>query len=459
MRGRHIRARHVLVGLVGSLLLVVTGCGDDGGASSATESAAVQTDAAPTTAAVATEPAAPTDVAEEPDPTATPVPPPTEVPAPPPIDETNLQERLIDAKAGDVIEIPAGTFSFDRSLSLTVDGVTIRGAGMDQTVLSFADQVTGAEGLLVTASDFTVEDLAIEDTVGDALKINEGTNIIIRRVRTEWTGGWSTDNGAYGIYPVQTTNVLIEDSVAVGASDAGIYVGQSDNVVVRGNRAEYNVAGIEIENSVKADVYDNVATNNTGGILVFNMPNIAKEGSHTRVYNNEVVANNTENFGHEGTAVAAVPAGSGVLVMANDNVEIFDNRIQDNRSANIIVTSAETVGFGGGDNPDFDGFPEGIHIHGNEMGGGGTEPESILLALSAIMGGAPMPDVVWDGAVDETKLVDGDPAPENRICVDQPDSDVLNADGANGFVSPLIATDDHVCSLDPLDPVELAAAS
>ena len=143
---------------------------------------------------------------------------------------------------------------------------------MDKTVLSFAGQIAGAEGLLVTASDFTIEDLAIEDAKGDALKVNEGENITIRRVRTEWTNGPSQDNGAYGIYPVQTTNVLVEGNVAIGASDAGVYVGQSRDVIVRNNRAEYNVAGIEIENTVGADVYDNVATNNTGGILVFNMP-------------------------------------------------------------------------------------------------------------------------------------------------------------------------------------------
>ena len=42
-----------------------------------------------------------------------------------------LQERLLDAKPGDVIEIPAGRHQFERSLSLRADGVTIRGAGMD----------------------------------------------------------------------------------------------------------------------------------------------------------------------------------------------------------------------------------------------------------------------------------------------------------------------------------------
>ena len=149
-----------------------------------------------------------------------------------------LQTELIMASPGDVIEIPAGTHEITRGLSLNVSGVTIRGEGMDQSVLSFRNQVQGAEGLLVNASDFTIEDIAIEDTRGDALKINEGTNIIIRRVRTEWTNGPDEENGAYGIYPVQTTNVLLEESIAIGASDAGIYVGQSNNVIVRNNRAE-----------------------------------------------------------------------------------------------------------------------------------------------------------------------------------------------------------------------------
>ena len=122
--------------------------------------------------------------------------------------QDQLQTALLDAKPGDVIEIPEGRFSFDRSLSLTVDGVTIKGTGMDKSVLSFKGQVAGAEGLLVTANDFTVEDLAIEDTKGDGIKVNEGENIVFRRVRVEWTGGPKTENGAYGLYPVQTKYTL-----------------------------------------------------------------------------------------------------------------------------------------------------------------------------------------------------------------------------------------------------------
>jgi parallel beta-helix repeat protein len=177
-----------------------------------------------------------------------------------------LQEALIGVKPGATIELSEGKFELDRPISLTVAKVRLKGAGLDKTILSFAGQKAGSAGLSVTAGDFVIEDLTIQDTKGDALKINGVANVTIRRIKTEWTGGPKESNGAYGIYPVQCTDVLIEDSIAIGASDAGIYVGQSRNIVVRRNRAEYNVAGIEIENSTQADVYGNVATKNTGGM-------------------------------------------------------------------------------------------------------------------------------------------------------------------------------------------------
>ena len=113
--------------------------------------------------------------------------------------QKDLQTRLIKAKPGTVIELPAGTWQLDRGLSLKVSGVTLKGAGMDKTILNFKGQKAGAEGLLVDASDFTIEDLALEDSKGDALKVVGGRNIVIRNVRTEWTNGPATENGAYGI--------------------------------------------------------------------------------------------------------------------------------------------------------------------------------------------------------------------------------------------------------------------
>ena len=162
--------------------------------------------------------------------------------------------------------------------------MTIRGQGPDKTILSFKDQGqgTGGEGLLVTSKeDVTLEDLAVEDARGDGIKANGTKRIVFRNIRTEWTGGPKETNGGYGIYPVLCTDVVIEGCKVIGASDAGIYVGQSENIIVRRNTVEKNVAGIEIENSTRADVYENVATDNSGGILVFTMPDLpTKDGRH-----------------------------------------------------------------------------------------------------------------------------------------------------------------------------------
>ena len=317
--------------------------------------------------------------------------------------QQNLIEQLIDANPGDVIQIPEGTFSIDRSLSLRVDGVTLRGAGMHKSILSFKNQKQGAEGLLVNASNFTMQDLAIEDSIGDAVKVNDGENIIFQRVRVEWTNGPDTDNGAYGLYPVKTRNVLIEDCVAIAASDAGIYVGQSNNVIVRRNRAEYNVAGIEIENTIGADVYENVATNNTGGILVFNMPALSQAGGSTRVYNNEIYANNTKNFAHKGTPVASVPAGSGIVINSNDHIEIFNNKISDNKTSNIIISSLFMTGYSDHEKSDsFDAYPESIYIYDNEISGGGNSPDQFDLKIlkTAMFGlNGSLPAILWDARV------------------------------------------------------------
>jgi len=366
--------------------------------------------------------------------------------------EKNLQRSLLDAKPGDVIDVPAGKYALSRSLSLAADGVTVKGAGMDKTILSFAKATSGAEGMLVTGDDFTLQDIALEDTKGDALKINGTKNAVMRRVRAEWTGGPKTTNGAYGLYPVQVTNVLIEGSVVKGASDAGIYVGQSSNVIVRNNRAEGNVAGFEVENSTGVDVYGNTAIGNTGGILVFNMPNLPAPGSKTRVFRNVVKANNHANFGAKGSAVSSVPAGSGIIVNSNDMVEIFDNRIADNKTAHIIISSYYSTGFDTkmGLAKAYDPYPQDIYVTGNRFSGGGDDPGARYAPLKALGGGA-LPAVLWDGFLDPKR-------PDPGICVRNGDAKTLNVDGPGKFANARIDTSVNCAPKARLGAVTLPAA-
>jgi len=319
--------------------------------------------------------------------------------------EQRLQTALIEARPGDTIRLDRGRFELSTGLSLDVDRVTIRGEGEDRSILSFTNQRRGAEGLLVTSDGVELRDFAVENARGDAIKARDCNGVTFRAVRVEWTRGPNPDNGAYGLYPVNCSNVLIEDSIARGASDAGIYVGQSRNIIVRNNTAELNVAGIEIENSYNADVYGNTATRNTGGVLVFDLPGLQQTGGHsTRIYENRIFANNTPNFAPAGNIVAGVPTGTGVLVMANRDVHIFENEIGDHATGNVIITAYRAPFEDANYNP----LARNIMVRDNAFGNAGFAPAGDLAALA--QAGVVMPDVLWDGAT--TYSVGGTPRSE-----------------------------------------------
>lgn len=355
-----------------------------------------------------------------------------------PISGDKLQIHLITASPGEVIEIAEGTFHFRRPLSLLdVDNVTIRGQGKDRTILSFQGQIEGAEGLFVRADGITIEDLSIHDTTGDGIKVQDSDGVTIRRVGVTWTGGPSQENGAYGLYPVSSTNVLVEHSVVSGASDAGIYVGQSQNVVVRHNTVFENVAGIEIENCINAEVYGNKARNNTGGILVFDLPGLKLKNGHTiRIHNNLVQENNHPNFAPPGNTVGMVPAGTGVLVMATEQVDIHQNTITGHRSVNTAIVSYLITNLTVND-PEYNPFPSGVRVHGNIYGRGDALPDTTraMGQMLADIFGVQVPDIVHDGILNP-KLLQGGGAPDpfHRICIGVNKGGTLaNLDAASGF--------------------------
>lgn len=334
----------------------------------------------------------------------------------------DLQEALILAEDGDIVLLAEGRYPLVDGLSLDVDGVTIRGAGMDATILDFSDQKGAGEGLLVTSDNVVLEDLAVENSKGDGIKAKGSDIITFRRLRVEWTGGPKATNGAYGVYPVESTDVLIEDSVVRGASDAGIYVGQSDRIIVRRNLAEHNVAGIEIENSYNADVHDNVATRNTGGILVFDLPNLNQNGGrNVRVFRNQIMNNDTPNFAPEGNIVATVPMGTGVLIMANRNVHVFENKFDENAMIHVGVVSY----FEDYEDDDYQPHPRGIVIRDNDYGRGGFEPSGEVGLFFAEAAGGEIPDILWDGVTPLTEWVSWT-SEADGIYVDEKDASFAN---------------------------------
>src|SRR5262249_24479369 len=154
----------------------------------------------------------------------------------------------------------------------------------------------------------------------------EVDGVTFRKVHVEWTRGPDTGNGGYGLYPVSSSHVLIEDCFVSGASDSGIYVGQSNTIVLRRNEGTLNVAGIEIENSTDAEAYENHAHGNAGGFLVFNLPSLrVGDGKRANVHDNIIEDNNHENFAASGNIVHDLPPGTGIFVLAADYNHVHGN--------------------------------------------------------------------------------------------------------------------------------------
>ncbi|HLO81800.1 MAG TPA: parallel beta-helix domain-containing protein [Chitinophagaceae bacterium] len=355
--------------------------------------------------------------------------------------QKTLQTQLIMVEDGETINLDEGTFTISTTLSMEgKKNVTIKGKGIGKTILSFKGQSSGAEGLRISnAENITLEDFSIQDAKGDCIKAMDVKGITFRRIKAEWTGKLSEKNGSYALYPVLCEKVLIEESIARGASDAGIYVGQSKDIIVRNCKAYENVAGIEIENSLNAEVYNNEAYNNTGGILVFDLPDLkVKKGGNCKVYNNHIHDNNTKNFAPKGNIVGKVPLGTGMLLLASTNVEIYNNKVINNRTVPTGIISYYMT-----ENPIKDStyypYPTAINIHDNEYSkekkratGKGRLGKLYRYKLRF---GKNVPDIVYDGILDEKLLLAGKQYPaDKRICLsNNQGATYANIDAANNF--------------------------
>ena len=383
--------------------------------------------------------------------------------------EKELQTQLILAEPGDTITLDEGRFEILGTLSMEgKENIVIRGAGMDQTILSFSNQIEGAQGLSITnCKRIILENFTIQNTIGDGIKVQYTDGIVFRNVKAEWTGGPKETNGAYGLYPVQCSNVLIEYSMSIGASDAGLYVGQSKNIIVRSSEVYHNVAGIEIENSINADVYNNYAHDNTGGILIFDLPDlIQKSGKNVRIFNNLIENNNLDNFAPEGNIVGQVPPGTGIMVMAVEKVEIFKNTIRNNKTAGTTIVSYFITEEAIKDSL-YNPYTASIYIHDNIY-----ERESQLPTLNHDIGvllalrfRCHVPDIIYDGMPDPRYAnADGQIPADRRLCLENNlNAGYVNLDISKNFnkwYSPFIASfstdkDECNCSQTPISAVKL----
>jgi parallel beta-helix repeat protein len=294
-----------------------------------------------------------------------------------------IQAAVTAASAGDKLLIGSGTYQ--EEVVVATPGLSLVGCGAGSSnpgrplIVPPSPEVTGRGIQSVNQDDLLFQSLAFDNQNSDHLFNAGSTNLTYRDIV-----GNGQENTRYAVFPVNGNNVLVELCDVERQDDAPIYVGQSSGIVVRYNRVRNGVAGIEIENSGSAQVYGNVGTSNTAGILVF------KDGSlpvqlaecHT-VHHNVFENNNTPNFG-SGT-VAGVPTGSGVLVISSDKTPYSYNFIRGNNTGGHIVLDQVISDFG----PPFsaDQSVDSNYVFNNVVTGNGTSPDPDRWQL----GGNPLP--------------------------------------------------------------------
>ncbi|MDA0630128.1 MAG: right-handed parallel beta-helix repeat-containing protein, partial [Proteobacteria bacterium] len=307
-------------------------------------------------------------------------------------DGDSIQASVKAAAAGDTILVYPGTYR--ETVYVDKDDITLKGVVEEGEWPNLEGDKQLNDAILYSGNGFSVEWFKITNYKGNAIMGQAGNNFSIRN-------NWIIDTGVYGIFPEFGENRLIENNVLSGIEDAAIYVGMCDHIDVRNNRVFDNVAGIEIENSRHALVEGNIAHNNTGGILVFITPGLPIKTSYDAIIRrNTVIDNNTPNFAIPGSLVSTIPAGTGMIVLAGDDVIIEDNIISGNNTAGIIVTSQDFATDVAGD-PDSDPNPDRVQIRDNVMYDNGNDPATDVKVLMLTQLSTTGPDIMaYKGAAE-----------------------------------------------------------
>jgi parallel beta-helix repeat protein len=297
----------------------------------------------------------------------------------------SIQQAVSGARDGDVIEVMPGVYN--EEITVDLNNITLRGIS-DSSMTPQRPVLDGqkklSDAVVASGSNFLIENFDVQHYIANGVVVQNAHNPTFRNLKID-------DTGLYGVYPVSCSGVTIERVVATRIADAALYVGQSRDIVVRDCEAFGNVTGIEIENSINAVVENNYVHDNTGGILVFVLPNNpSKIGRDCIVRNNRVINNNHPNFANPNSIVANVPPGSGILVMAADNTEVTANEIRGNDSYGVAVFSLE-VSFPKGTHFDVGPTPENTWIHDNTYSENGSNPAGTI-KRAGIKGA----DLVWD---------------------------------------------------------------
>jgi len=287
-------------------------------------------------------------------------------------DGESIQEAVAAASPGAVIKVMPGIYR--ETVYIDKDNITLSGVIEGGKYPVLEGEGARNDAVLYSGNGVTIENLYITHYKGNGIMGQAGNNFIIRN-------NWVVDTGVYGIFPQLGKNGLVSHNIVSGIEDAAIYVGMSDNIDVVYNQVYESVAGIEIENSRHALVESNFVYNNTGGILAFVTPGLPiKTCGDVLIRNNFVVDNNHENFAIPGSLVSNIPPGTGMLIMACDDVVIEGNIVTGNDSLGVLFTDF-SLATNAATDPDSEPNPNRPKVLDNIMRDNGGNPAPIVRAF------------------------------------------------------------------------------
>src|SRR5258706_5312605 len=280
----------------------------------------------------------------------------------------SIQAAVDAAKPGYIIEIEAGVYH--EAVVVNKAGIQLIGLTGSANQGVVIDNPGDEDNGITVQNDgdgFVLKNVTVQNFEENGVFMIRVDNFLLSHVVTK-------NNGEYGLFPLFCNGGVIEHCSATGHTDTGIYVGQSENVVMENNVAFANVNGLEIENCSNVTVSKNQSYDNVCGILVVLLPGLTtKTSANISVVDNHVYNNNHINFAKPGGGFEAfVPSGCGILVAGVDNVTVKDNNIRDNNFVGVATVSTVILGALAGIPPeafgDIEPNPDGAKIISNELG-------------------------------------------------------------------------------------------
>ena len=296
---------------------------------------------------------------------------------------TSIQAAVDASNPGDTVRVPPGVYH--ENVLVTKDNITIEGSAgaiLDGTGLTGSGITVRSSLPSAIINGFRLSGLRIQNYIRNGVILNRVNNYQVDH-------GEYIDNQAYGIFPIRSTHGVIEFNRVSGSDDTGIYIGQSNDAVIRNNHVTDCTVAISAEVSTHIIVQDNKVVDNSVGMLAAVLPGLSvTETRNIQITRNLFIRNNRPNpVSDPGDILSQLPTGVGILIFGADQVTVTENKVLENNSAGITVVQVPPAL--AALDPRIEPLPNQNMISMNVVLSNGSNPDPKIAPL-------PPGDLIWD---------------------------------------------------------------